>query len=109
MNDQDVAREAVQAFLEETPVRIESLKRALGEGQVSLQREQLHRIEGSGANVGCAMLAGCARDLEQWVSSSGSSEEGKALMQAFLATWNESRSRLQGFLSRSSNSGGGQA
>ncbi len=108
MNDPEVAREAIQVFLEETPARVESLRRALTDGQVSVQLELLHKIEGSGANLGCAMLAGCARDLEKWVAGAGASDEGNALMQAFLATWNESRSRLQAFLNRSASSGSGQ-
>ena len=109
MGDEEAAKEASRAFLQDTPGRLERVEAAMRGGQVLQLREELHSIKGSSANLGCGMLAECAEEMSKWVASSGASDEGEASLQALKATWKETRLRLKKFLSDGSAPGGGSS
>jgi PAS domain S-box-containing protein len=102
LGDVEVARMAIQAFLDDAPGRLEAIREAQGKGQIGVVRENAHALKGACGNIGCKHMARCAADLENWSASAGSIEEGASFLQALVAVWNESRSRLQRFLGNSS-------
>jgi len=104
LGDLDVAKIAIQAFLEDFPARIAAIQTGCERGQIGVVRENSHALKGSSANLGCLLLSKSASELETWAATAGTSDDGASLLQALLAAWTESRVRLQRFLENSSSS-----
>jgi len=103
LGDADVARIAVQAFLEDFPVRMAAIQTGCEKGQIGVVRENSHALKGAGASVGCIQLSKAAAELEAWAASAGPSDDGASLLQAMLAVWTEARQRLQRFIESSTS------
>jgi PAS domain S-box-containing protein len=103
LGDAEVARMAIQAFLDEAPGRLEAAQEAQRKGQIGVVRENAHALKGACGNIGCKQMAKCASDLETWSASAGSIEDGASYLQALLAVWSESRSRLQRYMESNSS------
>ena len=66
----DVAYRMIEAFIEDTPVYIDSMKAALALGNAKQVRELAHTIKGSAANFGAHQLVGVAKTIEQLAQDS---------------------------------------
>jgi HPt (histidine-containing phosphotransfer) domain-containing protein len=64
-------REIVAIYIEDTPNRIDEMKRALGAGDVATFTRAAHTIKGSSANVGAQVLRGVAERLERTARTEG--------------------------------------
>ncbi|MGH8580233.1 MAG: response regulator [Gammaproteobacteria bacterium] len=53
-----------EAFLEDTPIHIKSIKKAIAEGDVHSLRELAHSVKGSARNLGANRLSRTAKTLE---------------------------------------------
>ena len=64
MDDTDLARKVVAAFLEDIPKQLETLKSHLRNGETSLAERQVHTIKGASANLGGDALSAVAFEME---------------------------------------------
>jgi PAS domain S-box-containing protein len=64
MNDDELAASVVQAFLEDLPEQIETIRQSLAAGDLEEIRRRAHTIKGSSANVGGEALRAAAAALE---------------------------------------------
>jgi HPt (histidine-containing phosphotransfer) domain-containing protein len=101
LGDQEIARQAVTAFLEDAPKHMRMLEAGLRSGNPAQVREHAHALKGSAGNIGMAALSRSASDMEQWSAGEGGMEEGAASFQAMHAIWMASSQRLHRFLERS--------
>ena len=60
----DFMPELVEAYLEDTPVQIAALRRALASGEAETFRRAAHSIKSTSKNFGASSLAEQARELE---------------------------------------------
>jgi histidine phosphotransfer protein HptB len=58
-------REIVAIYIEDTPRRIDDMKKSLAAGDISSFTRAAHTIKGSSANVGAQVLRGVAERLER--------------------------------------------
>jgi HPt (histidine-containing phosphotransfer) domain-containing protein len=65
MDDEDLAKKVVAAFLEETPRQIAVLRRYLESGDAKGAERQAHSIKGASAAVGGERLRTLASEMEQ--------------------------------------------
>jgi signal transduction histidine kinase/DNA-binding response OmpR family regulator/HPt (histidine-containing phosphotransfer) domain-containing protein len=65
MGDEELARELVEVFLEDTPQQLDTLRDALLAGDAAIVRRQAHTIKGSAGNVSAIGLQQAALQLEQ--------------------------------------------
>jgi CheY-like chemotaxis protein/HPt (histidine-containing phosphotransfer) domain-containing protein len=65
MDDEDLAKEIADAFLEDTPQQIETLRNFLKAGNIRGVERQAHSIKGSSANVGAKRLSAIAYEMEK--------------------------------------------
>lgn len=54
----------VEAFLDDTPMHLESIKKAIAEGDANALRELAHSVKGSAKNLGAKRLGRTAKKLE---------------------------------------------
>ncbi len=108
LGDLDVARDAIRAFLEDVPKRLDEIEAANLNGQIGIIRDNAHAIKGASNNLGCRLLSKCATELEAWAREAGTSDDGVSLLQALMVAWTESRLRLHRFLENSASSTGSQ-
>ena len=104
LGDVEVARVAVQAFLDDGPGRLQEIQEGQRKGQILVVCQNAHSLKGAGHNIGCLHFAKCAGELESWATTGGAFEEGASLVQALVAAWGESRVHLQRYLEGSSSS-----
>ena len=64
MGDQDLARVAIDAFLDDLPKQIEALRGFLETGDVPAAARQAHTIKGASANIGGEALRAVALEME---------------------------------------------
>lgn len=64
-------REIVAIYIEDTPKRIDDLKRTLAAGDAAAFARAAHTIKGSSSNVGAAALRGVAERLEHMAKAEG--------------------------------------
>ena len=64
-------REIVSIYIEDTPKRIEDLKKSLAAGDLDSFTRAAHTIKGSSANVGAVALRAVAERLEQIARKDG--------------------------------------
>ncbi len=62
--DDSFVREIIGVFLEDTPARIEELKRSHAAGDAATFSRAAHSIKGSSSNLGAARLRSAAERLE---------------------------------------------
>jgi two-component system, sensor histidine kinase and response regulator len=65
MDDRDLARAIIGAFLSDIPTQIDRLKQLVGSGDSREAGEQAHRIKGAAANVGAVALQDRAFTMEK--------------------------------------------
>jgi histidine phosphotransfer protein HptB len=58
-------REIVAIYIEDTPKRVDDMKRSLAAGDVSSFTRAAHTIKGSSSNVGAQVVRGLAERLER--------------------------------------------
>ena len=63
-NDQELIDDLIRLFLKETPPRIETLKKAIEEGDVTTTEREAHTIKSSSDNVGAMRLRKVSAKLE---------------------------------------------
>jgi HPt (histidine-containing phosphotransfer) domain-containing protein len=79
LEDDDLVRELVEAFLDDTPVQVSALEAAFAAGDI-LQTERLaHRIKGAAANLSACRLQQVAHALEL-IARAGNREEAGQLV-----------------------------
>ena len=79
LEDEDLVRELVDAFLDDTPGQLSALEAAFAGGDI-LQTERLaHRIKGSAANLSACRLQQVAQALEL-IARAGNREEAAKLV-----------------------------
>ena len=64
MNDEDLAREIVKAYLEDTPKKILELKTFVQDHNYSWINKCAHSIKGASSNIGATTVMQAARDME---------------------------------------------
>ena len=64
MGDEDLARQVVEAFIEDLPRQIAALEDALAQGDAPLVWRWAHTIKGAAANVGALALSKTAAEIE---------------------------------------------
>ncbi len=82
MDDIDLARTIVEAFMEEIPVWLDDLREQIARGDAELAGRQAHKIKGAAANTGCAAMSAIAADM-QTAGERGQMETIIALMPEF--------------------------
>jgi PAS domain S-box-containing protein len=99
MDDEDLAKTIIGAFLEDIPRQIQSLKDFLEAGDVSVVERQAHTIRGASASVGGEALLGVAFDMEK-AAKAGNLDTVRAGMAQLEAQFNRlkeaMRSEFQG-------------
>jgi HPt (histidine-containing phosphotransfer) domain-containing protein len=65
MDDEDLARVGVEAFLDDIPRQMHALRESLDAGDVAVTERQAHTIKGASANVGAERLRAVASEMEQ--------------------------------------------
>ena len=94
MNDEDLVEEIIDAFLEDTPQRIATLKEALGRRDASLVRREAHTLKGAAGNVSALALrelaveaekAGAAAELDKVASLIAKIEEQFEILKKTVA------------------------
>jgi len=64
MDDQDLAKNIFNTFLNETPKRIEIIQKSVENGDVLIAEREAHTLKGSSANVGAVILQDIAHKIE---------------------------------------------
>jgi histidine phosphotransfer protein HptB len=64
-------KEIIGIYVDDTPKRIEDLKKSLAAGEIALFTRAAHTIKGSSANVGATAVAAAAERLEAKARSAG--------------------------------------
>ena len=64
-NDEEILREILEIYVDDTPRQLEGLTRSLEEGDAETACRHAHTIKGSSANVGAHLCRGIALELEQ--------------------------------------------
>lgn len=62
--DDSFLQEIIGIYLEDTPLRLEDLRKSLAEGNQSLYTRTAHTIKGSSSNVGAMLVRALAEQLE---------------------------------------------
>lgn len=70
-DDDSFVKEIVALYLEDTPARIEDLKKAFAEGDTPTFIRAAHTIKGSSSNLGAAQLRSLAEILEHGAKRTG--------------------------------------
>jgi HPt (histidine-containing phosphotransfer) domain-containing protein len=65
MDDEDLVRTIVAAFLEDMPKQISALREHIDSGKAALAGGQAHQIKGAAANVGGVALSAVAFEMEK--------------------------------------------
>jgi len=64
MNDEELARSLISAFLHDLPVQIDQLRSMIGKKDAKASSQQAHKIRGSASNMSALALAHVAGDME---------------------------------------------
>ncbi|MCB1667909.1 MAG: EAL domain-containing protein [Pseudomonadales bacterium] len=75
----EVVSAMIEAFLEDTPVYVQSLRTALAEGDAKHVRELAHTIKGSAANFGADKVVRISKELEDMGANNALDEAGQQL------------------------------
>lgn len=62
--DDSFLQEIIGIYLEDTPLRLDDLRKALAEGNQALYTRTAHTIKGSSSNVGAMLVRSLAEKLE---------------------------------------------
>jgi len=65
MDDEDLARTVIEAFLDDVPKQIEALRGYLETGDATSAERQAHTIKGASANLGGEALRAVAFEMEK--------------------------------------------
>jgi HPt (histidine-containing phosphotransfer) domain-containing protein len=84
--DHALAKEIVKLYLDDAPVQVERLRKAVHAGDVAEMVAVGHRIRGSAANLGGSRLRYAAEAMER-LSSGASEQERTALFHAVEAEY----------------------
>lgn len=77
----EVGYRMIEAFIEDTPIYIDSMKNALAEGNAKQVRELAHTVKGSASNFGAHPLTECAKLIEQLAHKDQLTECGVHIVQ----------------------------
>jgi len=66
MDDEDLARMIIAAFLDDIPLQIQELKDSLEADRLTDAERQAHTIKGAAANLGAEALRGIAFEMEKY-------------------------------------------
>ncbi|MEJ5375493.1 MAG: response regulator [bacterium] len=86
MGDQELAMSILWGFLQETPRQIDSLRKALAQGDAQAARRWAHTIKGAAGNVGAMLLREKASLLEQ-EAKAGALDRAVECMEALESSW----------------------
>lgn len=76
----------VEAFIEDTPIYLDALQKAIAENKAQKLREMAHSIKGSAKNFGATRLSFAARQLED-LGRSGSTEGARELFTKLVSEY----------------------
>ncbi len=86
MGDQELAMSILRGFLQETPLQINSLRKALAQGDAQAARRWAHTIKGAAGNVGAMLLREKASLLEQEAKAEAL-DKANECMEALESSW----------------------
>ncbi|MBI9076751.1 MAG: response regulator [Desulfatibacillum sp.] len=101
MDDEDLAKEIVQAYLEDTPKKIVELRAFVKAQDLAGVSNNAHAVKGASSNIGALAMVQATKDMEQ-AGVSGDLEAARALQETIeteflllkkelaLVTWKES-------------------
>lgn len=84
----------ITTYLEDSVVRLDSLKMALGSGDPEALRKEAHSFKGSSGNIGAPILAELCRQLED-IGKEGSVEGADSLITQIASEYGEVRSIME--------------
>lgn len=95
--DDELVREVLAVYLEDTPTVLDSLRQALEAGQPESVAKAAHTLKGSSANVAAERLRSQAYELEQ-KARAGDLEEARRLFPSVQSEFRELENMLTQFL-----------
>jgi PAS domain S-box-containing protein len=98
LDDEELARDIVGGFMADSQKRLDSLQKAVLDGDLAMVVSQAHSIKGAAANLGAEVLQGTARRLETAARDGRTEACGPALeaLQAAMLAFFEEVERLRG-------------
>ena len=94
----EVVSSMIEAFLEDTPVYLQSLKTAMAEGDAKHVRELAHTIKGSAANFGAIKVVEVSRELEEVGAEDRLKDGGAELLSLLIESYEVLSKDLEGQL-----------
>ena len=91
--DEEIFKEIIATFLEDAPIQVEKLKKALQEGDANRVERQAHLIKGAALNIGGNGLQAAARELEV-----AGKDGDLTKAQSLVATLDQEFEKLKGVL-----------
>jgi len=88
MEDEELAREVEETFLEDIPLQLARLTEAAAAGDRNTVRRQAHKVKGAAANLGAGALREAAIRVEEAAAAPGRWEM-KELLRRLFACYNE--------------------
>lgn len=79
-NDKEFLKEVLEGFLENVVVQIESIRKAIIDGNAEVVRRESHSIKGGAANLTADQLSGIAFELEN-IGKSGNINNGMEILE----------------------------
>ncbi len=68
LDDEDLAKDILKEFLNETPKRIDNIQKGIDNDNIQATKREAHTLKGSSANVGAVVLQDIAYQIESAVS-----------------------------------------
>ena len=65
MDDEDLAKEVIELFLDDIPPKLVAMKKAFNKSDAPLLRDLAHTVKGAAANIGAGAFRDCASRMEQ--------------------------------------------
>ena len=93
-DDPDLVKSLIQLFLDTTPARLASLKKAFAERNAKVLYLEAHGLKSGCANMGALDLARICGELEKIGKSSGSLDAANLLIHQFEAEYERAQSEL---------------
>ncbi len=94
MDDEELVRELVEAFIADTPSQVSALQAAFAAGDLVQTERVAHRIKGSAANLSACRLQEVAQVLET-TAHEGNGEKAAAIVPLIDAEFLRAKSAMQ--------------
>ncbi len=94
MDDEELAREVEETFLDDIPLQLARLEEAAAAGDRETVRRQAHKIKGAAANLGAGALREASIRVEETTDDTGR-EEMKELLRRLQECYNEAAEMIK--------------